>query len=120
MSPPINPDPTTSAHLMKYLHAGHLNTVATDNCTFCLAQKKLGEKDFSKIPNGVCGIEDRLSVLWTKAVDNGFLSPMDFVKVTSTAAAQIFNMYPNKGIIKAGADADVVVWNPKADKVISA
>jgi len=120
MSPPINPDPTTSPHLMRYLHAGHINTVATDNCTFCKSQKRMGENDFSKIPNGVGGIEDRLSVLWTKAVENGFLTPSEFVNVTSTNAAKIFNLYPNKGIIRAGADADVVVWNTKANKTISA
>ncbi len=65
--------------------------------------------DFTKIPNGVNGIEDRLSIVWTKGVKAGLLSPSDFVRITSTNAAQIFNMYPKRGIIAEGEDADVVI-----------
>lgn len=119
MSPPLNPNPTVKSFLMRQLHAGHIDTVGSDNCTFCLSQKQIGVKDFSKIPNGVNGLEDRLAILWTKGVKQGYISPSEFVKVTSTNSAQIFNMYPNKGVIKEGADADIVVWNGDDERVIS-
>lgn len=119
MSPPINPDPKTKTELMKMLQSGVLHTVATDNCTFCQAQKRMGINDFTKIPNGVNGVEDRLSVVWTKGVKQGLLSVSDFVKVTSANAAQIFNLYPKKGVIREGADADLVIWDGDAERVIS-
>jgi dihydropyrimidinase len=99
MSPPLNPDPNTKTKLMKYLSANDLQVVSTDNCTYCLSQKKAGSNNFSKIPNGINGIEDRMSIVWTKGVMQGLLSPSDFVRVTSSAAAQIFNLYPKKGVI---------------------
>jgi len=119
MSPPLNPDPTVKEFLMKQLANGGLSTVGTDNCTFCNSQKRMGETDFTKIPNGVNGIEDRLSIVWTKGVKQGYLSPSDFVRVTSSEAAKIFNMYPRKGVIAKGADADVVVWDGETERVIS-
>jgi dihydropyrimidinase len=79
----------------------------------------MGKNDFRKIPNGVNGIEDRMAVVWTKGVRSGLLSENEFVRVTSTQAAKLFNMYPRKGVIRKGADADVVVWNPKEKKVIT-
>lgn len=79
----------------------------------------MGKDDFRKIPNGVNGIEDRMAVVWTKGVRAGLLSENEFVRATSTQAARLFNMYPRKGVIRKGADADVVVWNPKEKKVIS-
>jgi dihydropyrimidinase len=119
MSPPINPDPTTKTHLMKLLQSNSLQVVGTDNCTFCSTQKQKGRNDFTKIPNGVNGIEDRLSIVWTKGVKEGLLSPSDFVRVTSASAAQIFNLYPRKGVIQEGADADLVIWNGEKERVIS-
>jgi dihydropyrimidinase len=119
MSPPLNPDPTTKTHLMNLLQSNTLQVVGTDNCTFCKSQKRMGFNDFTKIPNGVNGIEDRLSIVWTKGVKEGLLSVQDFVRVTSTAAAQIFNMYPRKGIIEEGADADLVIWDGEKERVIS-
>lgn len=120
MSPCLSPDPTTKTQIMKYLSSGVIDVVGTDNCTFCTEQKRLGLDGFNKIPNGVNGLEDRLSVVWTKGVRTGLLSENQFVEATSTKAAQIFNMYPNKGIIREGADADVVIWDPNFSKVISA
>lgn len=119
MSPPLNPDPTTKDKLMKLLHMGTIHTVGSDNCTFCLKQKELGRDNFAKIPNGVNGVEDRLAVMWTLGVKSGLISKGDFVKCSSTNAAMIFNMYPNKGLIAEGADADVVVWNGNDERVIS-
>jgi dihydropyrimidinase len=120
MSPPINPDPTTKIELMKKLRNQIIDTVATDNCTFCSSQKRMGIDNFTKIPNGVNGIEDRLSIVWTKGVEQGLLSPSDFVRVTSANAAKIFNLYPKKGVIKVGADADLVIWDGAGERTISA
>ncbi len=102
------------------LQSGNLQTTATDHCCFCADQKAMGKDDFRSIPNGTAGIENRMEVLWTHGVGTGRLTMNEFVKVTSTNAAQIFNIYPRKGSVSVGADADIVVWDPAATKTISA
>ena len=80
----------------------------------------MGRGDFTKIPNGTGGVEDRLTVLWNEGVNTGRLTMNEFVAVTSTNIAKILNMYPKKGAVLVGADADLVVWDPEAEKTISA
>jgi len=93
--------------------------VATDHCAFTTAQKRFGVGDFTKIPNGTGGLEDRMPMLWTHGVNTGRLTMNEFVAVTSTNIAKILNIYPKKGAILVGADADIVVWDPKRSKTIS-
>ena len=113
MSPPFRPKEHQEV-LWRALQSGVLQTTATDHCCFCANQKATGRNDFTKIPNGTGGVEDRMAVLWTHGVNTGRLTPMEFVRVTSANAAQIFNIYPRKGAIQVGADADLVVWDPEA------
>ena len=119
MSPPFRSKHHQKA-LWQGLQGGNLHTTATDHCTFCAEQKAAGKDDFTKIPNGCGGVEDRMAVIWDEGVNTGRLTPSEFVSVTSTNAAQIFNIYPRKGVVAVGADADLVVWDPKASRTISA
>ena len=119
MSPPFRGKEHQDA-LWHGLQSGNLQTTATDHCCFCADQKAMGKDDFRSIPNGTAGIENRMEVLWHHGVGTGRLTMNEFVAVTSTNAAQIFNVYPQKGNIAVGADADIVVWDPEATKTISA
>ena len=119
MSPPFR-DKVHQDGLWAGLAAGSLQCVATDHCAFTTDQKRMGLGDFTKIPNGTGGLEDRLPVLWTRGVNTGRLTPNEFVAVTSTNIAKILNLFPKKGAVMVGADADLVVWDPKATKTITA
>jgi dihydropyrimidinase len=114
-TPPLRPAHHHD-HLWRGLRNYDLQVVATDHCPFCMkGQKDLGKNDFSKIPNGMPGVETRMHLLW-EGVTQGKISMNRFVEITSTAPAKIFGMYGKKGMIAPGADADVVVWDPKREK----
>ena len=119
-TPPLRP----RKHLPKLwdgLRQDHLQVVSTDHCPFCFKdQKTLGKDDFTKIPNGGPGIENRLQLIYHHGVNSGKLSLNRFVELTSTTPARIFGMYPKKGEIAPGSDADLVLWDPHATHTISA
>ncbi|MFP5390454.1 MAG: dihydropyrimidinase [Gammaproteobacteria bacterium] len=119
MSPPFRSRHHQDA-LWHGLQGGNLHTTATDHCTFCAEQKAAGADDFTRIPNGCGGVEDRMAVVWDAGVTTGRLTPSEFVRMTSANAAQIFNIYPRKGLIAVGSDADIVVWDPAGTRTISA
>lgn len=119
MSPPFR-DARHQESLWAGLQGGTLSVVATDHCAFTTEQKRYGVGDFSKIPNGTGGLEDRMPMLWTHGVETGRLTPNEFVAVTSTNIAKILNCYPKKGAVLVGADADLVVWDPAKTKTIQA
>ena len=119
MSPPFR-DKRHQDSLWAGLQAGSLSVVATDHCAFTTAQKRFGLGDFTKIPNGTGGLEDRMPMLWTHGVATGRLTMNEFVAVTSTNIAKILNCYPRKGAVAVGADADLVVWDPAKSKTITA
>ena len=119
MSPPFR-NKQHQDSLWAGLQSGSLSVVATDHCAFTTEQKRTGIGDFTKIPNGTGGLEDRMPMLWTHGVETGRLTPNEFVAVTSTNIAKILNCYPKKGAVLVGADADLVVWDPKKTKTISA
>jgi dihydropyrimidinase len=98
-----------------------LQVVSTDHCPFCFKeQKELGKDDFTKIPNGGPGIEHRLSLIYTGGVHGKRFSPNRFVEVVSTAPAKLFGLFPRKGTIAVGSDADIVIFDPDEQQVISA
>lgn len=118
MSPPFR-NKEHQASLWAGLQSGSLQVVATDHAAFSSEQKLMGKDNFCLIPNGSNGLEERLAVLWTEGVETGRLTLSEFVAVTSTNIAKILNIYPKKGSIVEGADADIVVWDPKISKTIS-
>ena len=119
MSPPFR-NKQHQDSLWAGLISGSLSVVATDHCAFTTAQKRFGRDDFSKIPNGTGGLEDRLPMLWTQGVGTGRMTPNEFVAVTSTNIAKILNCYPKKGAVLVGTDADLIVWDPEKEKTITA
>jgi dihydropyrimidinase len=125
-SPPMRSE-ADNARLWQALADGDIQTVGTDHCPFffdgtkpivyegkeiAIPGKELGANDFTKIPNGLPGVQDRLPVLWTTGVNSGKISPNQFVALTSTNPAKIFGLYPRKGALAPGSDADIVIWDP--------
>ena len=106
--------------LWKGLKFGDLQSIATDHCPFCFKdQKMLGIDDFSKIPNGGPGVENRMSLVFNGGVNSGRISLNKFVELTSTAAAKTFGLFPQKGTIAVGSDADIVIFDPNRTETIS-
>ncbi|HTX57278.1 MAG TPA: dihydropyrimidinase [Candidatus Acidoferrales bacterium] len=120
LSPPIR-DKWNQSVLLRKLKNMELHAFGSDHCSFNLCgQKELGRHDFSKIPNGAPTIEDRLAILYHVGVNGGVISPNQFVALGSTNPARLFGLFPRKGTIAVGSDADVVVWDPNEERTISA
>ncbi len=121
MSPPIRP--REGGHqdaLWAHVQDGLLSTMGTDHCPFTMEQKRMGIDDFTKIPNGAAGVEERLALMYTFGVKTGRISLERMVELCSAAPARIFGLMGRKGLVAAGADADLVVWNPEGERTISA
>lgn len=118
MSPPLRKEDDNEA-LWNAIEDNTIQSVGTDHCPFTMKQKMLGKDDFRKIPNGAGGVEHRLELLYTYGVIENKISLNRFVEITSTNPAKFFGLYPRKGDIKEGSDADIVVWNPDKIKIIS-
>ena len=119
MSPPLRAK-TTQDKLWRGLAFNDLQAIATDHCPFCMKEKHLGDGDFSKIPNGAPGVETRMSLVYDGGVRTGRISMNRFVELTSTSPAKIFGMFPKKGTIAPGSDADIVIFDPEKKTTLSA
>ena len=119
MSPPIRPA-GHSEWLWNGLENGLIHTVGTDHCPFRMEQKRMGVNAFTQIPNGGPGVEHRLELLWHHGVGGGHFDAQRFVALTSTNVAKMYGMYPRKGAIRVGSDADLVVFDPTKSRTISA
>lgn len=120
MTPPLR-DRENQEKLWKGLQFDDLQVVSTDHCPFCFKeQKELGRDDFSKIPNGGPGVEHRMSLIYNGGVATGKINLNRFVEITSTSAAKIFGLFPKKGTIAVGSDADIVIFDPNEEMTISA
>jgi len=119
MSPPLRKKKDQQA-LWAGIEQNLIHHVATDHCPFCMDQKAMGKDDFSKIPNGAPGIENRLELLYSEGVAKGRIGLNKFVEMTSTGAAKIFGLFPRKGTIAVGSDADIIIFDPEARHSISA
>ncbi len=119
MSPPLR-DCRNQRALWDALAAGFIDTVGTDHCPFDVSQKLMGKDDFTQIPNGIPGIEERVNLLYTYGVKRGILDLHRFVDAASTRAAKLFGLFPRKGTIAVGSDADLVIYDPDYRGVLSA
>jgi dihydropyrimidinase len=119
MSPPLR-DRCNQEALWDALAAGFIDTVATDHCPFDTSQKLLGKESFTQIPNGIPGIEERVNLLYTYGVKRGRLDIHRFVDAASTRAAKLFGLFPRKGTIAVGSDADLVIYDPAYRGILSA
>src|SRR5687767_11629486 len=118
MSPPLR-QKSTQDRLWRGLAFNDLQAIATDHCPFCMKEKHLGDGDFSKIPNGAPGVETRMSLVYDGGVRTGKISMNRFVELTSTSPAKIFGMFPKKGTIAPGSDADIVIFDPNKQTTLS-
>ena len=119
MTPPLR-EKWNQKELWRGLQMGDLMSISTDHCPFCFKeQKEMGINDFSKIPNGGPGVENRMSLIFNGGVVEGRISLNRFVELTSTASAKMFGLFPKKGTIAVGSDADIVIFNPDRKETIS-
>ena len=119
LTPPLREE-WNQDELWRALRYKSLDVISTDHCPFCLKeQKELGRSDFSKIPNGGPGVENRMSLIYHHGVSGGRIDLNRFVELTSTAAAKIFGLFPKKGTIAVGSDADIVIFDPEREETIS-
>jgi dihydropyrimidinase len=119
MTPALR-DKSNQEHLWRGLAFGDLHAIATDHCPFCFnGQKELGRDDFTKIPNGAPGVENRMALVYSGGVRSGRISLNKYVELTSTNAAKTFGLFPKKGTIAVGSDADIVIFDPERKETIS-
>jgi len=119
MTPPLR-EKSNQAELWKGLKMGDLQVISTDHCPFCMKeQKELGRDDFTKIPNGAPGVENRVSLIYNGGVVENRISLNRFVELTSTAAAKMFGLFPKKGTIAVGSDADIVIFDANREQTLS-
>ena len=118
MSPPLRQEPDRKA-LLSSLENGNIDFIGTDHCSFTMEQKALGKGDFSKVPNGGAGVQNRAELVFTYAHRTGYLSLEGMANVLSERAARLFGMYPQKGVLLEGSDADIVVFDPRDSHTIS-
>ena len=121
MSPPIRPrDGGHQEALWASLQSGLVSSVGTDHCPFTMEQKRMGKDNFTLIPNGGNGLEERLALHYTYGVQAGKITLEQMVDQLSTAPARIFGLYPRKGTVTVGADADLVVYDPSGERTLTA
>ena len=119
MSPPLRSKEDQEA-LLNAMGAGEIDWIGTDHCSFTMEQKAAGKDDFSKTPNGGAGVQNRAEIVYTRAVKGGYIDMVKMGELLSTRAAKLFGMYPRKGTLQVGSDADIVVFDPRASHVIHA
>ncbi|QQS17077.1 MAG: dihydropyrimidinase [Neisseriales bacterium] len=116
-SPPLRPKAECDK-LWVGIASRHIDTIATDHCAFTVQQKQIGQDDFTKCPNGLPGVETRLPLLFSEGVVSGRISVRHFVELVSTMPAKLFGLFPQKGCIAQGSDADIVIMDPKRRTVL--
>ena len=119
MSPPLRSKADQEA-LLEAMGTGEIDWIGTDHCSFTMAQKATGKDDFSKTPNGGAGVQNRAEIVYTRAVQGGYIDAVKMGQLLSTRAAKLFGMYPRKGALQPGSDADIVIFDPNAPHVIHA
>jgi len=119
MTPPLR-EKWNQDKLWQGLQGNDLQVISTDHCPFCMKEKELGRDDFTKIPNGGPGVEHRMSLIYNGGVAAGKIGLNRFVELTSTSAAKLFGLFPRKGTLAVGSDADIVIFDPNEEMTISA
>ena len=119
MSPPLR-SPEDQEALLQAMGQGELDWIGTDHCSFTMAQKAMGGGDFSKVPNGGAGVQNRAEIVYTRGVRGGYITIEQMSRLLSENAARLFGMYPKKGVLMEGSDADIVIFDPNCPHEIHA